>query len=114
MIEYDLAEGFWARAVGLLGRRVMPQQRALFFPHCGCVHTFGMRFALDLVFVRADGTVDAVRRGVRPWRIAWGTRRSDAVYELAAGARPSDAPPPGEPLAWIRRSGRQRTEDGKN
>ena len=103
MIEYDIAGGFWARAVGLLGRRCMPPGRALFFPHCGCVHTFGMRFALDLVFVRADGTVDAVRRGVRPWRIARGTRRSAAVYELAAGSLPPDTPRPGEPLAWIRR-----------
>ena len=103
MIEYDLAGGFWARTVGLLGRRGMPPRRALFLPHCGCVHIFGMRFTLDLVFVRADGTVDAVRRGVRPWRIAWGTRRSDAVYELAAGTLPPDTPRPGETLDWIRR-----------
>ncbi len=102
MIEYELVEGFWARAVGLLGRRSLPPQRALFFPRCGCVHTFGMRFALDLVFVRADGTVDAVRRGVRPWRIAWGTRRSNAVYELAAGSLPPDTPRPGDIIEWVR------------
>ncbi len=103
MIEYELVLGFWARAVGLLGRRGLPPHRALFFPRCGCIHTFGMRFALDLVFVRADGTVDAVRRGVRPWRIACGTRRSAAVYELAAGSLPPDAPRPGDRLEWIRR-----------
>jgi len=107
-IEYDLAGGFWARAVGLLGRSGLPAGRALYIPRCGCVHTFGMRFALDLVFVRADGTVDAVRRGVRPWRIAWGTRRSAAVYELAAGVLPPDTPCPGETLAWTRRGGSGR------
>ncbi|MEI7435650.1 MAG: DUF192 domain-containing protein [bacterium] len=104
MIEYEIADGFWARAAGLLGRCGMPPQRALFFPRCKCIHTFGMRFALDLVFVRSDGTVDAVRRGVRPWRIVRGTRHSDAVYELEAGSLPPDAPRPGERLDWIRRS----------
>ena len=103
-ISYDVADTFWRRAAGLIGRAPLPPGRALYFPRCACVHTFGMRFALDLVFVRADGTVDAVRRGVRPGRIAWGTRRSAGVFELTAGALPPDAPRPGERLTWSPRS----------
>ena len=53
----------------------------LLIPRCRSVHTFGMRFALDLVFLTAEGRVLTLRREVPPGRIArrWGT---DSVLEL--------------------------------
>ena len=51
----------------------------------GAIHTFAMRFAIDVLFVSKDGRVLKVRRGVRPGRIAaaW---RAFAVIELPAGS----------------------------
>jgi uncharacterized membrane protein (UPF0127 family) len=48
------------------------------------IHTFGMRFPIDVLFVRRDGVVVKVQRNVPPWRIAaalW----AYAVIELPAG-----------------------------
>jgi len=43
----------------------------LLFPRCSSVHTFGMRFALDVYFLDRDDGVLAVHRRVPPWRVLW-------------------------------------------
>lgn len=57
----------------------------LLIPDCRSVHTFGMKFELDLVFLSQEGRVVEVRRGVRPRRFV---RCADAaaVLELPAPA----------------------------
>jgi uncharacterized membrane protein (UPF0127 family) len=82
--EVPVATGFRAR---LLGLAQLPRERAgagLLIPRCACVHTFGMRFALDLVFLDRDGRALAVRRGVPPCRFAW-RPGAQAVLELPEG-----------------------------
>ena len=51
---------------------------------CQAIHTWFMRFAIDVLFVRKDGTVLEVLPGVSPWKIAL-SLRAFAVIELAAG-----------------------------
>lgn len=82
--EVPVAGGLWAR---LLGLAHLDRERAgagLLIPRCASVHTFGMRFALDLVFLDDDGRVSSVRRGVQPRRFAR-DRRAAAVLELPSG-----------------------------
>src|SRR5258706_2896706 len=65
----------------LLGLAWLDRERAgagLLIPRCASVHTFGMRFPLDLRFLDRDGAVLAVRRGVPPCRLAR-CRGADAV-----------------------------------
>ena len=57
---------------------------ALLIPHCRSVHTAGMHFAIDVVFLDAEGRVAKVARGVPPWRVV-SCRRAAAVVETAAG-----------------------------
>lgn len=80
------ARGRFARAVGLLGRWRLDEGEALWIAPSRGVHTFGMRFAIDLVALDRDGVVvDCVER-LRPWRVRWPRRRTAGVLELAAGA----------------------------
>src|SRR3954453_23084002 len=56
----------------LLGLALLPRERAgpgLLIPLCSSVHTFGMRFALDVLFLDGDGRVIELRRGVPPRRV---------------------------------------------
>ncbi len=71
------------RLIGLLGRRQLPDDEALWLRPCGSVHTFGMRFAIDVLFLDADDTVVHVEHGLTPWRVARASAVS--VVELAAG-----------------------------
>lgn len=75
--------------VRLLGLSHLPFEEAgpgLLIPRCRSVHTFGMRFALDLVFLDRGGRPCSVRRGVPPRRFAW-DRRASAVLELTRAER---------------------------
>jgi uncharacterized protein len=89
--EVPVAVGFGARLLGLtrLGRDEAGP--GLLIPRCSSVHTFGMRFALDLLFLDAEGEVVGARRGLAPRRFA-AHRGAAAVLELPAGADPSVFP----------------------
>jgi uncharacterized membrane protein (UPF0127 family) len=83
-VEILVARTPWRRLVGLAGRRRAPPGVALLLPRCRSVHTFGMRFAVDLVWLDAQGRVLAVDEAVPPRRLR--SRRDAAgVVEVAAG-----------------------------
>ena len=79
-----------ARLRGLAGLRAMPFDCGLLLPRTRSIHTFGMRFALDLVWLDRDGAIVRVDRAVRPRRMR-SCRRARAVVELAAGAAPAQS-----------------------
>ena len=72
-----VCRSFRERMRGLLGTG--PQAMPVLIERCRSVHTFGMRYALDLAFVCGDGSVGRVCRNVEPGRL-----RScrDATYVL--------------------------------
>ena len=73
-----------SRNRGLLGRDSLPAGHALIIAPGSLVHTFAMRFDIDILFVARDGQVLKLRPSVPPRRIA-GAIGSFAVIELAAG-----------------------------
>src|SRR3954466_5544829 len=79
-----VARSWRARALGLAGRAAIEPHVALLLPACRSVHTFGMRFALDLVWVNGAGAVVRVDRDVGRWRLR-SCRAARAVVETAAG-----------------------------
>jgi uncharacterized protein len=85
-MEIRVARSPWSRLVGLALRRRPPAGHALLIPRCRSVHTFGMRYLLDLVWLDADGRVIAVERQVRPWRVR-SCRAAAAVLELPSSGR---------------------------
>lgn len=58
------------RNQGLLQRDGLPASNALVLAPCSGVHTWFMRFPIDIAFVSREGRVLSVRRNVGPWRIA--------------------------------------------
>lgn len=74
-----VATGFRTRLLGLSRRDRAEAGPGLLIPRCASVHTFGMRFPLDLFFLDGEGRVLSVRRQVPPRRIVW---RRGARYVL--------------------------------
>ena len=72
------------RNKGLLGRTGLADGHALVIAPCNGVHTFFMKFTIDVFFIAKDGTVRKVARGLPPWRLAL-SPRSFAVIEMADG-----------------------------
>ena len=81
--DVSVAAGFRARLSGLAFLDREQAGPGLLIPRCAAVHTFGMRFPLDIYFLDPDGTVLATRRAVPPRRFV-AHRGAAAVLELPA------------------------------
>jgi uncharacterized protein len=95
------ASTFLQRLKGLLGTQRLAFNQGLYIARCNSVHTFFMRYAIDVVFVDAHHRVRKVVPALKPWRAAacW---RASAVLELAAGAAAMHGLRPGTDLSiWI-------------
>lgn len=73
------------RRRGLMGRHGLAPGSALVIAPSNSVHTFFMKFPIDIVFAGRDGRVLKVRPGVGPWRMT-GALRGFAVIELPSGS----------------------------
>lgn len=74
-----------ARLFGLAGLNSLPQHCGLYFPHTRSIHTFGMRFSLDLLWLDSRGRILRLDHNVAPHRLrtCW---RATGVVELPAGS----------------------------
>jgi hypothetical protein len=73
-----------SRRRGLARLDALPEGHALLLQRCRSVHTIGMRFALDLLWIAADGTLVRLDHAVAPRRLRT-CLRAHSVVETAAG-----------------------------
>lgn len=83
------------RSQGLLGRDGLAEGEALWIVPCPMIHTFFMRFAIDVLFLDRDLKVVRVIENLKPWRLSPWVWAAHSVLELAGGAlkgsvRPGD------------------------
>ncbi len=83
-IDARIASSRGARLLGLAWLAVPAGPIALLLPGTRSIHTFGMRFALDLIWLDSDGNVVRVDRGVPPRRMRF-CRGGRSVIECNAG-----------------------------
>lgn len=92
LVEHcEVARSLGARMKGLLGRDRLPTGHGLLIKHCGAVHTLGMRFPLDVVFLDRRLQVKKVIRQVSSGRWMVACRGARQVLELQAGSLAGDA-----------------------
>ena len=95
-----LADRFWLRARGLLGRPRLERDEGLLIRPCRAVHTLGMGYPIDVAFLDGQGTVVATYPRLRPnSRTPWHASATCAL-ELMAGTLERTATAPGHNLRW--------------
>ena len=80
-----IANTLVSRLCGLLGTDTLPAQHGLLIEPCRQVHTYFMRYALDLVFLDGDRRVLHAVPDIAPGRVSPHVRGAGAVLELPAG-----------------------------
>jgi uncharacterized membrane protein (UPF0127 family) len=83
-MRVSVAESARERMVGLLGRDSLESNEALWLQPCRSIHTFGMRFPVDVLFVDQAGCVVAVHREVGCARLLFSLRGRTAL-EMQSG-----------------------------
>ncbi|NLV92569.1 MAG: DUF192 domain-containing protein [Firmicutes bacterium] len=92
-----MADSFLTRLVGLLGTSHLNPGEGLLLTGCNGIHSLGMKFAFDVVFLAADGTVLRSVRNIRPNRLGPVVWRAKYALELPLNTAQVAV---GERLAW--------------
>jgi uncharacterized membrane protein (UPF0127 family) len=83
--QIRMADNSRLRLVGLLGKRSLAPGCGLFIVPSQAIHTVGMAFSIDVIFVDKKYNVLGVREAVRPFRITRIFWKSAGVLELPVG-----------------------------
>jgi uncharacterized membrane protein (UPF0127 family) len=82
--DLHVADTHWSRFCGLMGTDAgsFPAGRGLWIVPCRGVHTFAMRFPIDVIYLDSDKVVVHVEENLKPWRLAPVRLRASSVLEL--------------------------------
>jgi uncharacterized membrane protein (UPF0127 family) len=95
----DVADSSAKRRTGLLKHDKLEPGSGLWISPCEAVHSFGMRFAIDLVYLDKKKKVRKVRREMIPRRLS-ACLTAHSVLELPVGAIDSSRTEPGDQLTF--------------
>lgn len=96
--QVRVADSFFSRLRGLLGSAGLPAGEALVIRPCNSVHTFGMRYPIDVIFADAQHRVVKTVAGMGPGRVAF-CRAGRYTVELPSGTLAQDGTAAGDQLA---------------
>ena len=88
------------RSKGLLGRKVLAPGEGMWIVPCEAVHTFFMRFPIDLIYLDRKHRVRKVKTGVPPWRVS-ACFSAYSVLELPVGSVGSTRTEPGDLIEFL-------------
>lgn len=97
--QAEVADQAASRNKGLLGRTGLNSGEGLWIVPCESVHTFFMRFPIDLVYIDRNKKVKKVRSGVGPWRLS-ACLSAHSIIELPAGVIHDTQTGPGDQLEF--------------
>jgi hypothetical protein len=80
--EVGVADTFFGRLRGLLGRRKMRKGEALVIDPCSSIHTVGMRFTIDAIFLDKKRRVIGLCKSIKPFRFTRVYWNAKYVVEL--------------------------------
>jgi uncharacterized protein len=96
----DVADSSAKRQKGLLGRDSLPTGQGLWIVPCESVHTFGMRFPIDVLYLDRKKRVRKTRQTMVPWRVSM-CLLAHSVLELPAGVIAQTGTQPGDQLDFV-------------
>lgn len=75
--------GIWEKTIGLIGKKRC--QIPLLLMSCNRIHTYFMRFSVDVVYLSQDYVILAVEESIDPWKLGMLVDGCNHVLEMEAG-----------------------------
>jgi hypothetical protein len=95
----EVADSAAKRNKGLLGRQGLAPGEGLWIIPCESVHTFWMKFPIDLIYLDRKNRIKKLRDSVPPWRLS-ACLSAHSVLELPAGTIRNTQTEPGDTLEF--------------
>lgn len=90
----------WSRLLGLLGRAGLARDEGLLLTPCTSIHTFFMRFAIDVLYLDRNHVVMKAVQTLRPFRLSACLRGGHSVLELPVGVIEASGTQAGDQLGF--------------
>jgi uncharacterized protein len=100
LVKAEVADTFFRRLKGLLGRRELPAGRGMLLKPANSIHTIGMKFAIDVIFTDREGTILKIIEKMPPGKISPLVKGAHCVIETAGGELAKSNPAIGDRLVF--------------
>lgn len=97
--EVLLADTFWLRLKGLLGRKEIFDQEGLLLLDCRAIHCFFMKCSIDAIYLNAQGEILHIET-LQPWQLGAKVKGTAHILEMAAGRASHLGLHIGQHLTW--------------
>ena len=97
--DVNIADSPFSRMKGLLGKREFSKGQALLIKPCNSIHTFFMRFSIDVLFLDRDSRVIKVINCFRPFRFSAIYFKAASAIELPCGTIQSSSTQEGDEIS---------------
>ncbi|WP_303867471.1 DUF192 domain-containing protein [Acetobacterium wieringae] len=84
--EIQVADYFVTRLVGLLRTPGLADNQGLLLKKCNQVHTFGMKFSIDVIFISKEGEIVHLQHDMAPGKVSPHVKNAYWVLELKSGS----------------------------
>jgi hypothetical protein len=95
-----VARSFWARGRGLLGTRSLPPGDGLLIEKCSSIHSFGMQYRFDALFLDREGRVVHSVSNMAQNRMSRHVFSARSVLEMPAGTIATSGTQHGDQIRW--------------
>lgn len=99
----EIAQTFWKRLIGLMGRPTLMDGQGLYIPGCKSIHTFGMKFTIDVLFLDKKMKIVKMVSCLNPNRVTFAPLLTRDTLELAGGVLKKHDLNLGDDIALIKR-----------
>ncbi|MDZ7837755.1 MAG: DUF192 domain-containing protein [Actinomycetota bacterium] len=80
-----LADSWFKKTFGLLVGPALVDDQCLMIAGCRSIHTLGMSYGIDVVFIDTRGRIVKIYRGLKPYRVTGFVSGAEAVIEFKGG-----------------------------
>ena len=98
--DVNVADHFLTRLRGLMFKKKMPETAGLLLRPCNQIHTFSMKFAIDVVYISKNGTIVKIDPAVPPRKVCKTVREAADVLELCPGVAAAAGMEQGQTLTF--------------
>lgn len=96
---YKKADNFFSRLIGLMGKKSMPDKEAYILYPCKGIHTFHMKFPIDVIFLDRNQKVIQIYRSLSPNKVIPNDKENYYAIEMKGGEL-SDEIQIGDEIIW--------------
>ncbi|MFD1707626.1 DUF192 domain-containing protein [Siminovitchia sediminis] len=109
----EAADTFWKRFRGLMGRKSLPERTAIYLTPCRSIHTFFMRFSIDVIYLDKNNHIVGLEEHLQPGKTGRNVKHARSVIEMPAGTIQASSIVEGQTVVFVNGKSSEEHQKGE-